>query len=100
MASTLDGITVLDLGTGPATALATMFLSDHGARVIRVVDPSATGLRTGGFIVWDRGKECLKLDLGAAAANRDSDASASALYRRLIAGADVVVDDFAPNSPL
>ena len=28
MASALDGITVLDLGTGPAAALATMFYAD------------------------------------------------------------------------
>ena len=39
MASALDGITVLDLGTGPAAALATMFFADHGARVIRIVQP-------------------------------------------------------------
>ena len=40
MASALDGITVLDLTDGPAGALTTMFLCDHGARVIRVVDSS------------------------------------------------------------
>ena len=45
MASSLDGITVLDLGTGPAAALATMFLSDHGARVIRLVGPSVAKMR-------------------------------------------------------
>ena len=42
MASALDGITVLDLTDGPAGALTTMFLCDHGARVIRVVDSSDT----------------------------------------------------------
>ena len=31
MAKTLDGITVLDLGTGAAAAFATMLLSDLGA---------------------------------------------------------------------
>ena len=50
MASTLDGITVLDLSTGAPAALATMFLSDHGARVIRVVHPNDKKMRTGGFI--------------------------------------------------
>jgi crotonobetainyl-CoA:carnitine CoA-transferase CaiB-like acyl-CoA transferase len=98
MASSLEGITALDLGTGPAAALATMFLSDHGARVIRLVDPSAAKMRDGGFIVWDRGKECVKLDLNEAAAGRNSDTSEAAkLYRRLIAGADILVDDFAPS---
>lgn len=95
MASALNGITVLDLGTGPAAALATMFLSDHGARVIRVVQPEDARMRDGGFIVWDRGKEVLKLDLNSAAADREN----ADLYRRLIAGADVLVDDFAPASP-
>ena len=99
MASSLDGITVLDLGTGPAAALATMFLSDHGARVIRLVDPRGAKMRDGGFIVWDRGKECVKLNLNEAAADRDSETSEAAkLYRRLVSGADILVDDFAPSA--
>jgi len=40
-----------------------MFLCDHGARVIRVVDSSDTMPRRGGYLVWDRGKECIRLDL-------------------------------------
>ena len=87
MASALDGITVLDLGTGPAAALATMFFSDHGARVIRIVQPEDAGMRDGGFIVWDRGKAVVKLDLRAAAADREN----ANLFRRLVAGADVLV---------
>ena len=95
MASALDGITVLDLGTGPAAALATMFFADHGARVIRIVQPEDAEMRDGGFIVWDRGKEVVKLDLRAAAADREN----ANLFRRLAAGADVLVDDFAPSGP-
>ena len=53
MACALDGLTVLDLGTGPAAALATMFLGDHGARVVRLIQPAAPHLREGGFVVWD-----------------------------------------------
>jgi len=63
MASALDGITVLDLTDSPAGAMATMFLCDHGARVIRVVDIHNTAPRHGGYLVWDRGKECIQLDL-------------------------------------
>jgi crotonobetainyl-CoA:carnitine CoA-transferase CaiB-like acyl-CoA transferase len=63
MASALDGITVLDLTDGPAGALATMLLCDHGARVIRVVDIHDAVPRRGGYLVWDRGKECARLDL-------------------------------------
>ena len=35
MTSALDGITVSELSHSPAGATAGMFLSDHGARVIR-----------------------------------------------------------------
>ena len=93
MASTLDGITVLDFSTGSAAALATMFLGDHGARVVRVVDPAAGPHREGGYVVWDRGKECVALDLATVAP--DDPAS---LFTRLVAGADVLVEDFAPGS--
>lgn len=109
MACALDGLTVLDLGSGPAAALATMFLSDHGARVVRLVPPETAHLREGGFVVWDRGKACATLDLDAALAGLDaSDASGAGArkgtpawdFLRLVAGADVLVEDFAPNSPL
>ena len=98
MAKTLDGITVLDLGTGAAAAFATMLLSDLGARVVRVVDPEAPLHRDGGFVVWDRGKECVALDLSIL--DHEDDGKDARLYRRLIAGADVLVDDFAPSSGL
>ena len=96
MTRTLDGITVLDFSDGAAAALATMFLSDHGARVIRVIDKGVSPIRDGGFVIWDRGKECITLDLNAAANNLD----AADNYRRLVAGADVLMEDFAPSSPL
>ncbi len=88
MPSTLDGITILDLGTGPAAALATMLLSDQGARVIRVVEPDAPVFRDGGFIIWDRGKERTALDF-----DREGDK-----FRDLVAGADILMEDFAPSS--
>ncbi len=98
MASTLDGITVLDLSTGAAAAFATMLLSDLGARVVRAVDPSMPVHREGGFVVWDRGKEGVVLDLDGVAENVDGDSDAAALYRRLVAGADVLMEDIAPSS--
>ncbi len=108
MASALDGLVVLDIGTGAAAALATMFLSDHGARVVRVVAPGTAVLREGGHVVWDRGKECVRLDLDAAAASfaagstsgSATQGSPSAVWRRLVAGADIVLDDLPPSSPL
>jgi len=92
MAGALDGITVIDVSSGPAAALATMFLSDHGAKVIRVLDRDTPDFRDGGFVVWDRGKSAVRLDL-------DTPSGAEALHG-LIAGADVLVEDFAPASPL
>ena len=89
MSSTLDEITILDLSTGPAAALATMLLSDLGARVIRVVEPGAPDFREGGFVIWDRGKECISLDLDQAGDK----------FAELIAGTDILVEDFAPSSP-
>lgn len=97
MASTLDGITALDLTTGAAGALATMFLSDHGARVVRLVSDTSTLHRDGGFIIWDRGKECATLDLGAAS---KPGTAAAATFERLVRGADILVEDFAPSAPL
>ena len=88
MASALDGVTVLDLGTGPAAALATMFLADHGARVVRVIQPGAPVVRDGGFVIWDRGK-----DVVACAVSDTAD------FARLMAGADVLVDDLPPGAP-
>jgi crotonobetainyl-CoA:carnitine CoA-transferase CaiB-like acyl-CoA transferase len=109
MASALDGVTILDLTAGPAGALATMLLCDHGARVIRVVDRPATAPRHGGYLVWDRGKECLPLDLtriepsaaaarSPAVAGRATSEHPADVYARLIRGADVLVEDFAPSS--
>jgi crotonobetainyl-CoA:carnitine CoA-transferase CaiB-like acyl-CoA transferase len=109
MACALDGLTVLDLGTGPAAALATMFLGDHGARVVRLIAPGTPHLREGGFVVWDRGKVCVTLDLDAALQGLDASGTAqagmpagtpAAEFQRLVAGADVLVEDFAPSSPL
>ncbi len=91
MAGALEGITVVDVSTGPAAALCTMFLSDHGAKVVRVVEKDIPDFRDGGFVVWDRGKSAVRLDL-------DTSDGASAL-RDMIAAADVLVEDFAPSSP-
>ena len=85
MAGALDDITVIDLTKGAAGALSTMFLADHGARVIRVVETAAQVLRDGGYRVWDRGKEAVLCD------SRDEGP-----LHALIAGADVVIEDFGP----
>ena len=94
MASALDGITVLELSHSPAGAIAGMFLCDHGARVIRLLDSDAPATRRGGYLVWDRGKACRRLDLSQATAAHPR----AAAYERLIRSADVVLEDFPPSS--
>lgn len=99
MASTLDGITVLDLTTGPVGSFATMFLSDHGARVIRVVDTHDTAPRRGGYLVWDRGKACIRLDFAQLGPDAgDAPQSPQADFVKLVRSADILVEDFAPSS--
>jgi crotonobetainyl-CoA:carnitine CoA-transferase CaiB-like acyl-CoA transferase len=105
MTSALDGITVLDLTSGPAGALATMFLCDHGARVIRVIDVQDTTPRRGGYLVWDRGKTGVRLDLSritlpTSPGTTSPTAEPTASYLRLLRSADVLVEDFAPSSSL
>jgi crotonobetainyl-CoA:carnitine CoA-transferase CaiB-like acyl-CoA transferase len=109
MASALDGITVVDLTNGPAGALATMLLCDHGARVIRLVDTHDRAPRRGGYLVWDRGKECVRLDLlriepppppnrSPTASGQTTAENPADVYARLIRSADVLVEDFPPAS--
>ena len=89
--SALDGITVIDLSTGLAGALASMFLADNGARVMRIAFRDEDVVRTPSiFAVYDRGKDVLRLD---------PETSPDALHEAC-ADADVVIDDLAPNSPL
>ncbi len=87
----LDGITVLDLTSGAAGAFAGMLLGDSGARVLRAVHAAAPLHRCGGFTVWDRGKEAFDWDPEAAGAEDE--------LGRLLPGADVLLQDFAPAVP-
>ena len=86
----LDGLTVLDLSwgvSGPATA---MLLADNGADVTRIERPGAdpfTGWLDGK--VYNRGKRSAVLDL--------TDADDVARFLKLAAGADVVIESFAPG---
>jgi len=67
MPRALDGITVFDISVGEACALATMMLSDNGARVIRVSNPEDERRRNSQtYRMLDRGKESVHLDLNQA----------------------------------
>lgn len=88
----LSGLVVLDLSTGRAGAIASMILSDLGARVLRAVSHTAPLFRDGGFVVWDRAKEAITLDLATEDGQSQLD--------RLIPGLDILIEDQPPSSPL
>ncbi|MES2716422.1 MAG: CaiB/BaiF CoA-transferase family protein [Pseudomonadota bacterium] len=96
----LDGITVVTLEHAIAAPFCTRQLADQGARVIKVERPGvgdfarAYDTRVMGLashFVWtNRSKESLSLDLKAEAA--------SEILDKLLAGADVLVQNLAPGA--
>src|SRR5499425_3145489 len=96
----LSGIRILDVGTRVAAPFAATLLGDFGAEVIKVELP-ATGdfMRTigpfaGGYSLWwaveGRNKKSITLDLRKPPGQD--------LFRRLVALADVVVENFQPGT--
>lgn len=95
----LQGITVLDLSTRLPGPLATLLLAQAGARVIKVErPPDGEELRAfqprldgmSAHFAWlNRGKEAVALDLKAPADR--------ARFESLLAGADVLVEQFRPG---
>ncbi|MFZ4689804.1 MAG: CaiB/BaiF CoA transferase family protein [Polymorphobacter sp.] len=90
MAAVLEGVKVLDLSWGIAGPMTAMLLADHGAQVTRIEapggDPFAGML---GYKVWNRGKRSAVFDL--------KDPADHALFLRLVADADVLVESFSPG---
>lgn len=89
MPGALEGIRVIDFGQYIAGPLATMMLGDQGAEVIRVDPPSGPRWQTPANASWNRGKRSIALDL------KTPEGVDTA--RRLIATADVVVENFRPG---
>ncbi len=85
----LKGLTVVDLTWGVAGPLATMFMADYGAEVIKVEPPGGDPFRAllPAYTVWQRGKKSLTLNLKTA--------SGAEIFRRLLARADVMMESFA-----
>jgi crotonobetainyl-CoA:carnitine CoA-transferase CaiB-like acyl-CoA transferase len=98
MGGPLEGIRGIDLTTVISGPVCTTILADQGADVVKVEPPGGEiGRRTAGdgeftamFVSANRGKRSIALDLKQAAA-------VDAL-RRLIAGADVLVQNFRPGT--
>lgn len=89
MAGALNGIRVIDFGQYIAGPLAAMILADQGAEVIRVDPPGGPRWQTPANATWNRNKKSIVLDLKQAA---DNDTA-----RRLIEGADIVIENFRPG---
>jgi len=98
MAGPLQGIRVIDMTTVISGPVCTMLLADQGADVVKVEPPGGDiARRTAGdgeftamFVSSNRGKRSIALDLKHPAALE--------AVRRLIAGADVLVQNFRPGT--
>jgi len=99
VAGPLSGVTVVDLTRVLAGPFCTLVLSDLGARVIKVEHPDGGDLgrslgpwlngKSGYSLSVNRGKESIALDLKC---TDDLD-----IFHRLLAGADVLVENFRPG---
>ncbi len=90
MAGVLSGLNVLDLSWGIAGPLTGMLMADHGANVTRIERPQGDpfdGLL--GYKVWHRGKKNAVFNL--------KDAGDMALFKRLVADADVLIESMTPG---
>ena len=96
----LSGILVADFTRILAGPLCTMLLGDAGARVIKIEErgsgdetrrwgPPFAGEESAYFLSVNRNKESLTLDLKKEEGRE--------IARRLVAGADVVIDNFRPE---
>jgi len=102
VAGPLAGLTVVDCSTVLAGPYCTMLLGDLGADVVKVEPPEGDGTRAWGppwvgsyadgtrtaayYLAVNRNKRSIRLDLKTA--------DGSAILRRLLGGADVLVENF------
>src|SRR3954451_23599162 len=99
MSGPLDGVRVVDVASLVSGPLAADVLADQGADVIKVEPPShpdplrMVGPRRDGisaiFHLTNRGKRAVALDL--------KDRRGREIFNRLVATADVVVENFRPT---
>jgi crotonobetainyl-CoA:carnitine CoA-transferase CaiB-like acyl-CoA transferase len=91
MTTALEGLRVLELGSGAAAGIAGMVLAENGAEVVKIESPQGDRDRgRPGFAVWHRGKRSAVLDL-ADAGDRDR-------FLELVRVADGVIEAFRPST--
>jgi formyl-CoA transferase len=93
----LAGKTVVELGSMIAAPFATHLLNQLGAGVIKIEPPAGETTRklvrggpSGSYIAFNRGKRSLCLDMTCA--------EGQAAFRKLIASADIVVQNLSPSA--
>lgn len=96
-AGALSGKRVLELGTMIAAPFATHILSQLGAEVIKIEPPSGDTTRalvrggpSGTIVAYSHSKKAICLDL--------TTDGGKAVFRRLVASADVVIHNLAPSA--
>ena len=90
MPGALHGVRVLDLSWGIAGPLGVLLLAEQGADVIKVEPPGGDPFRDySGYAVWNRSRRSVTVDL--------KEPAGADAFRRLAAGADVVVETFRPG---
>jgi len=85
-----DDINVIDTTTGKAGSICSMFLSDNGAKVIRIPVGSNSIVDDPELATIHRGKEILNLDLET---QYDS-------FVSLVQDTDILIEDLLPSDPL
>ena len=90
----LDGIKILELARVPPAELPGMFFADMGADVLKIDTPppepeSEEWRRRAAFVYVNRNKRSLALNMKAP--------EGQALFRKLAAGADVIIEGFRPG---
>jgi crotonobetainyl-CoA:carnitine CoA-transferase CaiB-like acyl-CoA transferase len=90
----LDGIKVLEMARVPPAELPGMFLADMGAEVLKIETPpempeDAQTQRRAAFAYVNRNKRSLALNMKAP--------EGQAIFRKLAAAADVIVEGFRPG---
>ncbi len=85
-----EGIKVLDLTSYIAGSFAATWLADLGADVVKIENPTGDPFRvTRGFLVWNRNKRGIVLDL------KHPDGLAA--FYRMVRRADVVMENYRPG---
>jgi len=90
MEQVLSGFRILDFGQYMAGPFAAMLLAEQGAEVIKVERPGGDPFRNKpGFMVWNRSKKSITLDLKREEGRR--------IARELARHADVLIENYQPG---